>query len=182
MDPLTIFGLATGGLKTIAGLFQKNKAKKLKESNYIPPALKEAETEAKILSNASTAPGQQAEEEAIKQGTSQYLSNVSKTGASANEMQNFAGAAIGNENKLKRDIARRTLLWKDQQRSNRNAIRGRIGQQQSENRRQFQAAKSALTGAGNQNLFSGLSDIGGSLAFGLSKNKSPYNSDYGTIQ
>lgn len=165
MEPLTALALASGAGKFIGGLFQSHKAKKLKPSTWVPPELRASQAEANRLSTASMAPGQQAEEESIRQSGSQYLTNIAKTGTSANEMQNFAGKAMGAENAMKRDIARRALLWKDQHRANLNAIRGRIAAQQIENRRQYQAAKSALRGAANQNIFGGLTDIAGAYLF-----------------
>lgn len=179
--PLLAAGLISAGGKVLGGLMQRRQAKKLKQSNYIPPALTEAKAEADIIANSSTAPGQQAEEEAARQSTAQSITNASKVAGSANELINFAGAARGNENKNMRDIARRALIWKDSQRANRNMIRGRIASQQAANRDQYQGAKSALIGASNQNIFGGITDAATAFALGSvggGKTPIPRNPNY----
>lgn len=168
VDPLTAFGLGVGALKTLGGLFQRNKAKKLKESDQISPELAKAEAEANQLANATKAPGQAQEEANVRQSTSRAISDAKKVAGGANEILNYASAAQGTENKAMRDVSRRALLYRDQARKNRAAIRQQIASQRAANRQQFQAAKSALLGASNQNIFGGLTDMGGTLALNAS--------------
>lgn len=156
----------------VAAAVQANKQKKaaarIKPSKWVAPSLLKQKGEADILASSSLAPGQTDEQEAARQGTAQFISNVSKTGGGANELINAASAGVGNENRAMRDIAKRSLLWKDQRRADRNRINSQIAAQESENRRQWQGAKSALIGAGNQNMFNGISSIGTGIAGGLS--------------
>lgn len=158
-----------GGVATaVQANKQKKAAARVKPSKWVPPSLLKQKAESDILASSSLAPGQVDEQAAARQNTSQFISNVAKTGGGANELINAASAASGNENRVMRDISRRSLLWKDQRRADRNRINSQIAGQESENRRQWQGAKSALIGAGNQNMFNGISSIGTGIASGLS--------------
>lgn len=159
----------TAAAKVGHGLHQKNKAKKLKKSNFMPAGLKEAKAEADLAANATKAPGQEQAEETVRQNTAQMISNASKVGGGANAQLNIASAAAGNQNKAMRDIASRALWWKDQQRASRNMIRGQMAGQERENLQQFQATKSALLGAANANIWGGISDAGAAGAMAGNK-------------
>lgn len=174
--PLLLAGSLLAGGKIFGGLRQNRMASQLKPSNYIPPALKKNQAELEMMSGATKYPGQSQDEERIKQGTSETISRMSKAAGSASELLNTASAAQSNENRAFRDVSQRALLWKDAIRNNLRNTRGQIANIQQQNRQQYLAAKSALRGAANQNIFGGVSDLVTGLGLAAGQTSAPTTS------
>jgi len=144
----------------IQGIFQKNQASDLKESQYVPPELTMNRDLAQQQAYSRRAPGQsQAESLALRAQANQLSSAKRSFGADANKIAAVSSGATAQTND---QIAR--IAGQGQQFSE-NAF-GRLGQansaiadQKRQNRMQFLQAKNALNQAGDQNLFNAVSNV-----------------------
>jgi hypothetical protein len=170
--PLPLAALAIGagvqGVAKIAqGISQKNKAKNLKESTFIPPAVLEAERLAKQQENATRYAGQDVDETNIRQGTATGISNVNKAATSSADALNMGSAIVGREQNQMRQLGKTLQMFKEQGRQSRRQALTQKAFAQARNKQQFEAAKSGLKGAATQNIYGGVSDLAGGLVSAL---------------
>lgn len=167
--PIPLAALAIGagvqGVAKIAqGISQKRKAKKLKESTFIPPALLEAERLARNQENTTRYAGQDVDENNIRQATATGISNVNKAATSSADALNMGSAIVGREQNQMRQLGKTLQMYKEQGRQSRRQALREKAYAQARNKQTFEEAKSALTGASIQNIYGGISDIGGGIA------------------
>lgn len=126
---------------------QERALRELKESNFISPALLEAEAEAQKSMNASRYSGQDIDEANIRQASANAMDNVARSTTSSANLVNAAMGIQTNQNRANQGLSR---VLQDFKRSNKANWRNTLvqkGQQQLANRRQYEASKSALQGA-----------------------------------
>lgn len=149
---------------------QNKKAKKLKPSNFIPPAIREAESTARQIAQSTQMPGQDRFEARLGKNTANTLAaarrSTSNPAALLEAVQEADARAKGAiaDNKTNLDAFKlqgQNLL------SNALAKKGAF---QQANRDAYNAAKSALTGASQQNLYNAItnaSNVGVAAAGGM---------------
>lgn len=145
---------------------QRDKAKNLKPSNYVPPSVQEAVDNAKLASN-SESPGYTRGVEKIGQSTANMINNIKKIGGNPSQIQaGVADADMRGKEALK-DLAVSDAAFKASQRQNLNNLLMAKGGYEKSSFDAFSAAKSALLGAANQNEYNaftqGLEGVAGSL-------------------
>jgi len=166
---MPVIGLAAGaalqgGAKIAQGISQKKRAKRLKESTYIPPALLEAEAQARKQANATRYAGQEVDEANIAQASATAVSNVNKAATNSADALNMGAAIVGSEQKQKQQLGKTLQMFKQRGQDNVRQTLYQKAQVQARNRASYEAAKSALTGASIQNIYGGVSDFGGAAA------------------
>jgi hypothetical protein len=177
MDPITlsaIIGGATSAIQGIAGLFQKNKAKKLEEQ-YPRPTATMADSIKKLASYAygqtfdQDIPGGELYRGEIKGATSAGIRAASELG-SGSEAYGMLGRLVGGEQNALSDLAKLTAQRVAGAEQNyMNVLSGPVYEEERRvdywNREMpyLQAAQTAqqLRQAGGMNIMSGLKNIGG---------------------
>lgn len=130
---------------------QEKVLKNLQESNFISPALLQAEAAASKDLNATRYAGQDQDEARIRQSSSNAFDNVSRATTSSTNLVNAAMGIQGNQNRAMAGVGQRLQQVKEGQRGRwTNLLLQKAGQQLS-NRRQYEGTKSALQGAIMQN-------------------------------
>jgi hypothetical protein len=139
-----------------SGIRQNRMAKDLEPSNYIPPALLEAENSQRRAANATSLPGQEgineqirissaASNEAVRRGSKDsatVLEKIQEQEAMNQATQRNMSIQLENYRDQKEEDLNRTLVQK--------------AGVQEQNQRQYEEAKSALKGAAGQNIYNAL--------------------------
>lgn len=161
----TLIGAGIGaGAKLILGANQRAQAKKLKPSDYLPPAARENALHAQMQANATTYPGQTQDQTRADQTTANAVGQIQKNSKSATDILNSAGLIQARGNAVNNDIAQRYQQFKQGALARLMGTNQQLAGYQNQNQQQYYAAKSALLGAGIQNTYGGISDIGGGIA------------------
>jgi hypothetical protein len=130
---------------------QKKELDNLKESDFIPPSLLQAESLASKNTNASRYAGQDIDEANIRQSSANAVSNVSRATTSSTNLVNAAMGIQGNENRAMQGVSKTMQNFKDRNQANWTRLLLLKANAQAGNRRQYEASKSALQGAIMQN-------------------------------
>ena len=134
-------------------------AKKLKEDSFIPPALQAKIDAAKIKANATLFPGQPQAEEQIREASSGAINQVRRSTSSTSDVLNTVAAVDAQEKNSRVDLARTNAEFQNQADRELGATQSEVAGVEQGNRDQFNAAKSALIGASDQNIFNGLGGL-----------------------
>lgn len=158
-----VAGLA---LSAIPSLFQfgkaakqKKLAKELKEDSFIPPALQAKLDAAKIRANATLFPGQPQAEEQIREASAGSINQVRRTASSTSDVLNTVAAIDAQEKNSRVELARTNAEFQNQADRELGTTQSEVAEVEQGNRDQFNAAKSALLGASDQNIFNGLGGL-----------------------
>lgn len=168
MDPVTAAIIAQGvqaGYQAVKGAQQKRQAKRLKPSTYIPPALQSQLAADKNRTAKSITKRQQLADKRINRMTAQTSNRIAKTGGSAGNM--IIGAAAADA-QGKDAIQESEVIAESERERNRDklsATKMSVARVQQKNQDEYEAAKSALLGAGDQNIFGGIKTAGSTAAF-----------------
>lgn len=161
--PLLLGGIQ-GAFQGLAGISQRQKANKLRQSNYIPPALQEELNIGRTQANASLYPGQDIDQNNLRQGTADSFANLQRSATSSGQLLN-AGSKLGGQlMRGQQNIARTGQMFRQGAMDRyRQSLRSKANVQQA-NQNQFQAAKSALIGSSGQNAYNALTSVLGGAA------------------
>lgn len=157
--PLLV-GLGTGLFQAAAAGRQRRQARRMQPSSFIPPALREAEGSASREAMATRYPGQDVDEANVRQTATDAFHNVARSSSSPSATVNAASRLAGFQQREMRRIGAEARRFRANATDRLRQIQLRKAGVQAENRRQFEAAKSALRGASSQNLFNAISSIG----------------------
>jgi hypothetical protein len=161
-----LIGLVNAGYSKYQSDQQREKAKNLKPSNFVPASVQEGIDNAKLLSNSET-PGYTRGAEKIGQSTANMINNIKKIGGNPSQIQAGVVDADVREKEALKDLAVSDSAFKANQRQNLNNLLMVKGGYEKSSFDAFAAAKSALLGAANQNQYNaftqGLEGIAGSL-------------------
>lgn len=142
------------------GFYQKNQAKKLKESTFVPPELLMNRDLAAQQGYSRRAPGQAFAEEGVRRNTATVISAANRNfGGDVNKSAAVAAAAGAQANDDLRRIAADGARFSERAFDRVADANVRIAGEKRRNRDEFNTAKAALIEAGNQNMFSGLSNV-----------------------
>lgn len=159
IDPFTIAAGAVGLGKLLFGVSQRRRADRLRPSTYIPPSLLQNISETEALERVTKYPGQELEESRAKKTTQDILGSARQTVRTPGQYLNLVSNIQGRENRQMQDIGQNLLRYREGQRLRKQQFRGMKGGIEYENMRRYWAEKSAMLGAGAQNIYGGLSDI-----------------------
>jgi hypothetical protein len=134
---------------------QAQAAKKLKQSNYVPSAVNEAITSAKIDSNASS-PMYRRGLEKIGQSTARTLDAAKRIGGSSSSLQQSVTDADAREKEVLKDLEVSDASFRAQSKQNLQGLLMKKGQFQQQSKDAYDSAKSALIGASKQNVFNAI--------------------------
>ena len=149
--PLAI-AAAQAGYSLYKGHQQRKKAKKLRETNYVPPALEESIASSRLAAAAS-GPGYNRGKEQLGQSTTNAVNALRRTGGSAGAIQQAVADADARQKEGIKDLEVSDQAFKNQNRQTLNQQLGQKGMYQKESFDAMNAAKSALLGASEQNKY-----------------------------
>jgi len=138
---------------------QKKLAKDLKEDSFIPPALQAKLDAAKIRANATLFPGQPQAEEQIREASAGSINQVRRTSSSTSDVLNTVAAIDAQEKNSRVELARTNAEFQNQADRELGFTQSEVAGVEQGNRDQFNASKSALIGASDQNVFNALSGV-----------------------
>lgn len=165
-----VIGAGIGaGAKIYLGAKQRAEAKKLKENDSIPSAALENNILARYMFNSTAYPGQGQDVARNDQTTANAVGQIEKNAKSGTDILNSAALIQARGLKTNNDIAQRFQQFKAGSLSRLMGTNDKVSGFQNQNKQQYLAAKSALLGAGLQNIWGGVNDFGGTVsAMGLS--------------
>jgi hypothetical protein len=141
------------------GIYQKSQAKKLKESTFVPPELTMNRDLAQQQAFSRRAPGQGFAEEQIRRNTANTISAGQRSfGGDANKAAAVASAANAQANDATSRLAAQGQQFSENALGRLSGANMAIAGQKRQNRNEFNAAKSQLIAASNQNIFNGISN------------------------
>lgn len=180
--PLGPYGALIGagigaGAKLILGANQRAQAKKLKPNDYTPAGALENNILSRYMFNATTYPGQGQDQERTDRVTANAVGQIQKNAKSGTDILNSAALIQARGTNANNDIAQRYQQFKQASLGRLMGANQQLAGYQNQNQQQYLAAKSALLGAGLQNIYGGISDIGGGVA--TLGNQPRYSGGYG---
>lgn len=143
---------------------QKQKADNLKPSNYVPPSVQSAVDMATQSAASSTAPGYGNQLQKIKTVGANSISRAKQVAGDANQLQSAVQQVDARERDNTRDLGNRNQEFQFQNRGQLMKWLGIRGASEQRSTDAFNATKSALIGASQQNLYNGIS---GAAAVGI---------------
>ncbi|MEJ7644272.1 MAG: hypothetical protein WKF87_06735 [Chryseolinea sp.] len=138
---------------------QKKAAKKLKESNWTPPAVEEAISSQRLAANASS-PEYARGLERLKQSTANSIDASKKAGGTSGQIQQGIADSDAREKENIKDLQVADASFKNDARDRLTNLLQTKGGYQQQSRDAFNAAKSALTGASEQNQYNAVTTLG----------------------
>lgn len=150
---------------------QRREAKEA--ANYVPPALLSAENIAKVTANATRYPGQDEDEAAIRQGTSDTFANIERASSSSGQLINAASGLHNAQARAIQGTARTAQLFKQSALDRyRSVLAQKAGVQM-----QGRMYSEQLKGAAARNEYNAVNSLGGGVAqAGISND---WNKTYG---
>lgn len=160
-----LVGAAVGaGAKLILGANQRAQAKKLKANDFIPQSARENNILSRYMFNATTYPGQAQDQARTDRTTANAVGQLQKNARSGTDILNSAALIQARGTNANNDIAQRYQQFKQASLGRLMGANQQLAGYQNQNQQQYLAAKSALLGAGLQNIYGGINDIGGGIA------------------
>ena len=151
---------AHGIYQGIKGIRQKNQAKKLKESTFIPEELLMNRELAKQQAFSRRAPGQSnAEENTRRTMANQISAGQRMAGGDVNKLAAITAAAGGQANDANARLAAQGQQFSENAFGRLSNANMGIAEQKRQNRSEYLQTKNALQAAGDQNIFSGIGNI-----------------------
>lgn len=159
-DPISLGMMAAPAIaQLITGASQKKKAKNLQASTYIPPALRRKISDLNIRANAGRYAGQDVDEANVRKNVADAMASVKEGTSSSSNILNAASLLNEQANQAFQNIGARAEQVRERRQDDLNRALTEKSGVQMENQRRFQAAKGALSGAGDQNIFNALSNL-----------------------
>lgn len=144
----------------VKGLSQKNQAKKLKESNFVPPELLMNRDLAMQQAYSRRAPGQARAEENVRRNLATTISAGQRSfGGDANKIAAITAGANAQANDATARIADSGAQFSENAFARLAGTNTQIAAQRRQNRNEFNAAKAELIAAGDQNIFNSISNL-----------------------
>ena len=147
--PLAIAGVQayTAGRKAKK---QRDKARNLKDSNYVPPALQEALANEKMRADSSS-PEYQRGLEKLNQSTATTISQAKKVGGTSAQVQQAVADSDARAKEGIKDLQVADASFKADSRRNVTSLLLNKGEYQARSREQLENAQAALRGAAESN-------------------------------
>lgn len=161
-----LIGLGVAGFQAYQGYKQKKQAKKLKASNYVPPSVEEALVSARMHSTADS-PGHRRGLERLKQSSASSISASKRIGGSSAQLQQGVADTDAREKEHSKDLQVANSAFKNQARNNVQDLLLTKGGYEQQSQDSFNAAKSALIGASQQNTYNAVTTLGEGLVHSL---------------
>lgn len=159
---------AVAGGQALYQLYQANKqkqlAKRLRPSNFVPNSVKEGVTSARMASVASS-PGYTRGLEKLRQSSANTVSNIKKVASNAGQIQQAVADADSREKQLGKDLEVYDASVKAQNRDKLTNLLMVQGGYEKQSQDAYNAAKSALTGAAQRNTINAVTGLGENLAY-----------------
>jgi hypothetical protein len=152
---MAVMALAQAGYGMYKSQQQKKAAKKLKDSNFVPTAVEEAVQSSRLQANA-TSPEYQRGLEKLKQSTANTISSSKRVGGTAGQIQQSVADADAREKENIKDLSVAAAGTKAQARGELQNLLLTKGGYQKESRDAYNASKSALLGAAEQNQYNAI--------------------------
>lgn len=144
----------------IKGVSQKIKARKLKESKFIPEELLMNKDLATQQAYSRRAPGQSFAEEQVRRNTANQISAGQRSfGGDANKMAAIASGAVGQANDATANIAANGQRFSEGAFNRLGYANTAIAGQKRQNRAEYLETKAALDASGDQNIFNSLNNL-----------------------
>jgi hypothetical protein len=151
---------AQGIYQGIKGLRQKNQAKKLKESKFIPQELLMNKDLAMQQAYSRRAPGQGAAEENVRRTMANRIAGAQKSfGGDANKMAAVAAGSAAQANDANARLAAQGAQFSENAFGRLSNANMGIADQKRQNRSEYLQTKNVLQSSGDQNIFSGIGNI-----------------------
>lgn len=149
----------TAGVKVGQGISQRRKAKRLKESTFVPAELLMNKELAQQQAYSRRAPGAAQAEEQIRRNQSNQTANALKmSGGDANKAAAISSAANAQANDANARVQTAGQQFAENAFGRVAGANTQIAGQKRQNRDEFTQTKAALLDAGNKNIFNGISD------------------------
>lgn len=148
----------------VKGFSQKKKAKDLKPSNFVPPSVESAINMAKADSLRTTAPGYGRTLEKIDAQNANAIDAARKVSSDASTLQASVSESDARRKEILKDIETENQQFQFRSRGDLMKWLGIRGDYEKMSRDSYDAAKSALEGAADQNIFNALT---GAVATGI---------------
>lgn len=178
---MAIAALAQAGYQMYQGHKQKEMAKKLKPSNYVPPGLKEAEALAKGAANATTAPGFGILSDRLKTQGANTVDRIQRSTSNPNLIQQAVADTDAREKEIMKDLAINNEAFRAQNRNQVIGLAQRRGAYEKDSWDAFNATKSALMGAGMRNQYNAVTGLfEGLIMSGVGEDKDKDTTGAGT--
>jgi hypothetical protein len=166
---MALIALAQSGYQMYKSHQQKKKAEEMKDSRYVPPsvqqALASANSEATQLS-----PGYSRSVEKIRQSSATSINNAKRIGGSSNQIQNMVNNVDAREKEAIKDVEVSENAFKARARDNVRGLMMTKGGFEKDSRDAYNAAKSALIGASEQNKYNAITNLGEGIVNSLPDN------------
>jgi hypothetical protein len=137
---------------------QRDLAKKMKPSNYVPPAVQEAEQNARVNANALSS-GYTRSLDLLKRSTANTIHNAKRTGGSLSTIQQAVADSDAREKSLIRDLEVNEAANRSASRNQLNNILMQKGAFQKDSQDNYNAAVSALKASSQQNTFNAITGL-----------------------
>lgn len=143
----------------IKGIRQRRLAKKLKESTFVPPELRENQNLAKQQAYSRRAPGAALAEENIRRNLATTLGSQSRMfGGDAGKMVALSSGASARADNAVRGVQAQGQAFSENAFGRLGAANNAVAGQKRQNRDEFNRTKAQLLAASDQNLFNALSN------------------------
>lgn len=153
-----LVAVGQAGYQAYKGHQQEKKAKKLKQSNYVPPALEEAIVSSRMEAN-SLSPGYNRAMERARRSTGNTLTSAKRIGGSASQIQQTLVDSDAREKEISKDIEVAESANRTMAKRNLQGLLVTKGGFQKQSKDALDAAKSALIGAGEQNKYNAVTNL-----------------------
>lgn len=143
---------------------QKQKADNLKNSNYVPPSVQSGVDIATQGAAASTSPGYANQLQKVKTVGANSISKAKQVAGDPNQLQSAVQQVDARERDNTRDLSNRNQEFQFQNRGQLMKWLGIRGASEQRSTDAYNATKSALIGASQQNMYNGIT---GAAAVGI---------------
>ncbi|MGC3945364.1 MAG: hypothetical protein QM762_12760 [Chryseolinea sp.] len=138
---------------------QKKKAKKLKPSNYVPPGTEEALTNARMDATAQS-PGYARGLEKLRQSSATTIANAKRVGGNPAAIQQAVADTDAREKEAIKDLQVSDEAFRASNRKDLNRQLQIKAGYQKDSYDAYNASKSALIGASQQNKYNAITQLG----------------------
>lgn len=163
--------VAKAGFQFYQGQKQKKMANNLKAHTYIPPAIQEAEANARMQAGSSVAPGYDRFMDKLKTQSANTIAAASRSTNNPNVVQQSVMDADARNKELIKDIEVNNQSWRAQNMDKLNRTLGIKGSFEKDSFDDYNATKSALLGSSMQNKFNAVSGMAEAATYSSAINK-----------
>lgn len=144
----------------IKGIRQRRLAKKLKESTFVPPELRENQNLAKQQAYSRRAPGAALAEENIRRNLATTLGSQSRMfGGDAGKMVALSSGASARADNAVRGVQAQGQAFSENAFGRLGAANNAVAGQKRQNRDEFNRTKAQLLAASDQNIFNSINNL-----------------------